>query len=306
MLAVLGVIGIVELILRISAGSLSGDVRHIQEMPAIILSLSQQPPPRLMFVGNSLAGEGIDLDVIRSGLSEEIDAAVSVGGLFPDASTQLSWYYIIKNMVLQEPAPEVVVFGIADFTVKDAADPRIRSLAMDYARVGDIPELFSRYLKSFDERGEFLTASALHSYATQERVKKRILDAIIPGYRAGLRALVRMGSLHSEERETESMQRPTYRKVADLIEMASTHGMHSVFVGMPLVENWNLDTMLVSTIVEHGGTFIDARSLANLDENDFRDGFHLNADGRAKLSQVLVTRLKTVSEVSRAATNRVQ
>jgi len=287
---------------RLAMTSLSEAEIHIDQIPPITHELSLQEGARLLFVGNSLTRAGIDPVAFNQELQETTGDSINLSLVMPDDTVPLNWYYLIKNSVLnQEQYPHIICFGVSNFHVIDGADKRVRKLGRTYCRLKDVPEIYHTDLHSFDERTELLFSGLLYSYATQDRIKKRILDRVIPGYRTNLRRLTDMGRTGSK---TEAVVESTFDGFRRLLELVIDHQILPVVIAMPLREEWEVDPALTAVVESSGALYIDARLIEGLNDDDFKDTMHLKPVGARKLSGFLARTLRQHQQTGEIMTSR--
>ncbi len=291
LLALLLILVLCEAGVRLAMTHLSGDEIHIAQIPDLTHQLSLQSGPRILFVGNSLTRAGINPVEFNSELQETTGDSVSLALATPDDTVPLNWYYLVKNFVLnQDQLPHIICLGISNFHVIDGAEKRIRKLGRTYCRLKDIPEIYRTDLTSFDERAELLLSGLLYSYATQDRIKKRVLDLLIPDYRTNLRRITEMGRAGSQD-EDEGVREYSFNGFGRLLELIAGNQILPVVVAMPLQDDWEVDAALMAVIGSTGALFLDARQIDGLSAADFKDNMHLTPVGARKLSRFLARRL---------------
>ena len=91
---------LLESSIRLGSQLLSIDDAHIKSVPDLISELAECKSPRILFIGNSLTREGVDLKELK----KELDIAglhdANIAAVFPDDTTPIHWQYIVKNHVL--------------------------------------------------------------------------------------------------------------------------------------------------------------------------------------------------------------
>ena len=143
---ILAIIVIIFLLLessiRVGSHLLSIDDAHIKLVPDLISELAECKSPRILFIGNSLTREGINLKVLK----EELDVAglpdANIAAVFPDDTTPIHWKYIVKNLVLEQTTkPDYIFMGVAGYNLVDTASLGIRKLGCSWCKVSDFPTL---------------------------------------------------------------------------------------------------------------------------------------------------------------------
>ena len=109
---------LLELVFQVTAPLVSGNVKQISEIPDIAADLAQKKPA-ILFLGNSLIGNALDLKAF----DQQANLNMSSYKVIPDGTSLWDWSCIIKNSFIDEKRlPEVVVIGYA------------------WAQVGPVPE----------------------------------------------------------------------------------------------------------------------------------------------------------------------
>lgn len=273
--------------------SRSQDVRHLEQAAAIVESLHAEPPPRALFLGNSLTNAGVDVESFRGAVRSAGGPAVSCAKVHPDDTNILDWYYLYLNRV-ERPAvrPEALIVGFAMDQVSDGRRAQPRHLG-EMCAWTDVPELFSNDLLNAGDRVDFVFARASWLYARQETLKHRILSDIIPWYAESHQQLNTRGKQASSESAT-TKQAPSYSRLNRWLGLLQRSNTHAVFVAMPIPvpvakdEPYALDGTLRDYCSDRGAVLIDARDVPGLETDAaYSDGYHLNAAGAKAYSEFL-------------------
>jgi hypothetical protein len=285
-----------EISVRRAEVALSTDVRHIYELPDIADRLHASGPPRVLLLGNSLTGRGVDVEIFRGELAARGADGIACAKAAPDATTVSDWYYALKNhFAARGRAPEVVIIGFGNGHLPDdrAVDPR--ALGRYFCRLSDIPELFRHELFTVGQRSQFVLSYLSAGFGNQDRVKKRVLDVIIPDYRRGSRrinALNLAGEAAAEaEQNPQAEYHPTFQRLRRLMALLRRHDVRGIFVAMPKPGRWEPEPGLPEAVVDGGMTFVDCRKIRGLTRRQFPDGMHLGREGATIYSRALAARL---------------
>ncbi len=293
LIVVVGTLLCAEGAVRYLGVSRSQDVRHLEQAGAIVQSLHDEPPPRALFLGNSLTNAGVDVAAFQRGMQIAGGPTVACAKVHPDDTNILDWYYLYRNRV-QRPrlGPDVLVVGFAMNQVSDGRTAQPRHLA-EMCGWADTSELFANDLLNAGDRVDFLFARASWLYARQETLKHRILSNIIPWYAESHQQLNIRGknaSAASDSVETA----PTYKRLDRWLYSLASTNTRAVFVAMPVPdpasqgEPYPLDDSLRDHCHDHGAVLIDARRAPGLEsERFYSDGYHLNAAGATLYSEFL-------------------
>ncbi len=273
-----------EVLLRFSEPSLSLDVKHIQQIPAISQSLVAGKGERVLFLGNSQVREGIDPNVIEQELKARGVAPVHIERVFPDSTSLPDWDRAFKHYFISKARlPEVLVLCFSDIALQDnnAVDPT--RLGHYYSSPGEIPEILDQELREFDSRAEFVLASLSFSFANRTRVRTRALDLIVPGYRDSAQRINRdMKRSHSG-----TVAQNSYNRLSRFLELAKEQGVRVILVAMPQPITYSLDPQIKLTVERAGMNFLDCRNVDGINPASFADEMHLASGGAAVYSRFL-------------------
>ena len=282
--------------------------------------------PRVVLLGNSLVGFGID----EVQLARELGVD-EVGKLW-EPTTQLgNWYLFAKNMIYGSGHhPELIVIGGRPAHWLDArlsGDRQVRSMieyggeddpiiARKVLRRSGGPVAAIRLQQRRRELREALSsgirelsvglALARGPAALRERgraVAEPALEAVFggeDGLDLGLRERVLpVAELVVEVEHPEEMPPIEESLLPDMIQMAKEKGTRVVFVWMPVTdagaERGGVTPQRISEMLkmfnENGVALVDLSEL-DLSETLFRDRVHLNPEGRRKVTSIIGDRLR--------------
>jgi hypothetical protein len=166
--------------------------------------------------------------------------------------------------------------------LEDQEKIRPSDLATFYASFNDIPHIFAEDVQSFGHRAEFLLAHFFRLFAYRETISKRILDIVVPDYRATLT------QINTKMREGFSNEHvPTYRTLERFSADCLRRGVRLILVAMPLQYPYRLDPRLPGKARELGMTFIDARDVEGLTASRFVDRMHMDHEGAILYTRTL-------------------
>ncbi len=287
-----------ELAMRSVEESLSLDVRHIREIPAIAEKMTKRPGTRVLFMGNSLTRCGIDEKVFTHETKASGLHPLSLATVYPDASSILIWHYVLKNFFINsEKKPDVLVINFAVKHLQDGQPFNVPAMGSFYTGLRDTPEVFAKDISNFGDRTEFLLSSGLCSFANRARVSPRVLDFVAPHYRTSMER-INMTIAVKALREKESAA-PTYQRLSRLLQMAADHKIHVIIVAMPVSTDYLMDPQVKTTVEKAGMTFLDARVVDGLSPKLFPDGYHMGPEAAAiyskHLAHLLLESLRTAT-----------
>lgn len=296
LLLALAVLLIVEGAIRWLEPSLSADVRHIQGFSSIVNGLAESPGEHVLFLGNSLTREGVDVDVLEPVLAaHDVDTNdLSFAFLYPDSGDILDWLYVYRHNLTAETRPDVLIVSFADDSLADEEFPdpeSIRRLAHHHTSLADIPYVFSNDLTHLSQRGDYLLSKFFVSFAHRERVRTRALDDFIPYYRETQRALSQVNEANVPTGYAPIQHTHTYKRLERFLEIVDPEEVEMIFVAMPIREPYSLDPELPRMIERAGARFLNLESVPELTPQYFRDGLHLLPPGAKIYSDLLGSKL---------------
>lgn len=274
-----------ELAVRKIVSAVTWDVR----VSAISRELVEGEGARVLVLGNSLVREGIDTDVLERELERRAGGRVRVRQVSPLNTSVSDWYYAFKQHFADASRePEVLVICFARNHLEDAELLRA-SVAQYYSDSGDIPEIFSKDVKTFDKRADFLLSALSVSFANRTSVERRVLEATVPRYREAITRINK--SIVEAGNNSAVAERPTYNRFEDLIKLAASRRVKVIVVAMPVREPYTPDAEIQQRAEAVGAVFIDCRDALELKQESFEDEMHLTDKGAAIFSQLLSEKL---------------
>lgn len=293
-----GFLLLTEFGLRSTESILSGNLRHISQIP-VIASKFNASDSSVLFLGNSLTNNAIDPDAFKKPYTVlHRQSPDVVEKITPDGTALSDWYCIYRNFIAtQQTPPKILVMGFAWAQLSD-------QFPIDPARLGgffcgpdDVSELSSTGLTRHDNLLVFMAGTISHVYLNREAIRNRILDALIPNYRAVSQGLnINPGARLDGSSATPNQPSYTYETLRRFSNLVSESGTRLVVVAMPVQNHYPLDPELVSLASELKISLIDLRTLPDLDQTMFADPIHLNETGRERLSNTLATALDTLNQ----------
>ncbi len=320
LLALLGLLIAVEVAFRLGGDRLSGDVAHMQEMSQIAQDVDEASGLRILFVGNSLLGEGVDPGLLAELLGDSIARDVHVGVIRPDGSSPLEWSYLLDRYVFEAgrtPDLLVVPFGPGHLFDRRGREAVLR-LAAHHVSNRDIPELLQRDLPGFENRAQFFIARLSRAFALRDRLQPRVLDVLIPDYRELAPMILRAdgGDQPGPADEASAAPSPegnatpvvsgqrllTLDQLARIADRAEAEGLPLMLLAMPQGRPWEMDPIVEGFMAGREPGLLDFRRELNLPAERFPDGQHMDAEGRERFTRMLSVRmLPTVRQVDARA-----
>jgi hypothetical protein len=236
----------------------------------------------ILFVGNSLLLEGVDMDILTSGLQPRYAAQ-----RFPVESTQyFDWLYGLKRFFRDGMRPATVVVCL---TAPQMASPSIR---------GDFSALvlfgFEDIWPAARDSGATLTKTSgyylAHSsafYGARAEIRSVIMGKIAPPVPSMWLKAVTIPGVNQPDTELIPVIAP---RLATLRDLCASYGARFELLLPPLRAPG--DTAAVSAGEQAGVRVLRPVPNMSLPEDCYRDGFHLNAKGSAIFTKALVEQLR--------------
>jgi hypothetical protein len=279
----------IELMLRSQASNLSGNIRHIRQIPEIASRLNQQTPS-LLFLGNSLTNNGIDPAVFQARLPDLKTRIVEK--IVPDASSLSDWYCIVSNNIasLDHP-PRVLVVGFAWLQLSDQYPVNASRLGGFFCSVTDTSALSAMGLTNHTQVLDFLAGAGSQVYLNREAIRNRLLDVLVPNFRSVTQEMNANPGLTRKQPNTQAPIVHSHSTLIRFSRMAQETGIKLVLVAMPVKDEYQLNPDLVETVKKHQIAFLDMRHTPGLENNMYLDPIHLNEVGRHRFSLALANAL---------------
>jgi hypothetical protein len=316
LLALLGLLVVIEVGFRLGGDRLSGDIAHMEEMSEITRDVYEAPGFRILFVGNSLLGEGVDAGLLGELLGDSLGRDVYVGVIRPDGSSPLEWSYLLDRYVFEmgrTPDLLVVPFGPAHLFDRRGREAVLR-LAAHHVSTRDIPNLLDRDLTGFESRAQFFIARLSRAFALRDRLQPRVLDMLIPDYRElapmilrakGPQAPTTEGTTSADSERAQGADPVvsgtrlfTLDQVGRIADRSEAAGLPFLLLAMPQGRPWDLDPRVDDFVTGRDPGLLDFRRELNLPAERFPDGQHMDAEGRERFTRMLSVRmLPTVRQI---------
>lgn len=283
------VLGVVECVFHFGKHKLSKDVEHLQSFATLAERFVQTPAvgPKVLFLGNSLTRYGVDETVFTETYSQAAGITPAPLKIVPDNTAVADWSYVFRNQFAQaDLAPQVLVIGFEGGHLRDAPSRHPDRLAQYYCSWNDWPELCQWDLPDFETRAAFVLEKCSSMVGNRDRVTRRALDTLIPGYRAGMDRI--NASLKGHGGATGV---PSYDRLRTLIDTAQQYHVRVILAAMPVPEAYAFDAELLTVVKETGVNLVDLREVDGMQPAMYFDGLHMDAAGAKLYSTALAKQL---------------
>jgi hypothetical protein len=290
-----------EIFTRTWLFSVSKDFRRFRAYPARARALIEaQGALRVALIGNSATDRGVDARIV--------EGALAAGGrparadLFvADQSRIDTWRFVFERFFAAPGLrPDLVVVTFYENDLEDGNPVEIGRLAQFFTTVRDWPEVMSVNLHGLDDRASFAISSFWATFAASDRVRERLLAALVPDFRAHSERVNGVIFEHEHRRDRPAAldgapgavaaRAPTFVALRHLLDRAAASGVGLCFVAYPtLIENgrapYELSPGLPEVLHGAGAGFVDLRGLPILRPEHYADEVHLTEEGRAIYSR---------------------
>lgn len=275
--------------MRLVEKNLSGSVAHILSIPEIIQQLdNNQTGSNIIFLGNSLTNNAIDSALVQARLSDQFSSSTQVSKITPDGTALSDWYCIYANQIqgLNSP-PEFLVIGFAWAQLTDQYSINPSRLGGFFCTLSDLEHLDETGLTDHRQALRFLAGTASHVYVNREAIRNRVLDMLIPDYQAITQNLNQTENSRQSDSSTDE-NHYSYNVFKRLINSIKAQGTHVILIGMPVMENYELDDQIYTMVEDMDITLIDMRKTKNITADMFKDSIHLNQQGQKVFSDAII------------------
>lgn len=277
--------------MRLIEHRLSKDVAHLQSLSGIVDGLQPESAGnglRVLFLGNSLTRYGVLPEEFRREAAIRPGEELRIVKMTPDNTAVADWSYAYRNFIrTAEHKPDLLVIGFEGDHLRDAPSKHTNRLGRYYCDWSDLPELCRYDLPTFEDRARYVAEANSALLSNRDRIERRVLDLVIPGYRDGIQEL-------NNRRKTErraTAPPPTYERLRSLLADARQDGVTVVIAAMPVRTPYELDTALLATLDEGQARLIDCRDVPGIVPEMFPDGIHMNETAAVTYSRYLARQL---------------
>jgi hypothetical protein len=274
-LFVLAVLLATEVTMRLAFTRLSQDLVHVQQIPEKIDRLSAGSGTRILFLGNSITREGIDIEQFEDEVAA--DEPVTVEEVYPDDTSITEWLYGFLHFIdLPNKNLDLLLICFAEDQLQDRPTIDVRRLAHNYSDWSTALATFRDEAFSIDQRVEFVLSKLWMSFAKAERVQKRILDTFIPYYRITARRINNSFAQPAVKSPVAAPSKPTYRRLERLLDALQSRGVAMMVFAFPVGKEYSIDPGLEQRLGESNVPLFDARNIAGITRKNFPDGYHMD------------------------------
>jgi hypothetical protein len=274
---------IFEIGIRVFENKLSGNLNHINEIPEIVEQYTQDERPKILFLGNSLINEAVDVEQLSNSLS----GSFLVDKITPDATSLWDWNMIMKNDLFSAGAKiDYLVIGFAWGLMTDQYNPNPSRLGGYFAGLDDGFLLHGFGMDGFGELSEFVIGWFSKLFVNREAVRNKVLVNLIPHYEQFVRAQNQAGRPDETERTNQS-QKLDYEMLSNLLDRLDKDGVKLIVIAMPIDDNYVIDKKLSGLLQARSYQYLDQREFFRKTNAVYKDGVHLNEKGKRLFTKAL-------------------
>lgn len=299
-LAVLAMLAGLEVFFRLAGGRLSEDVVSTRAIASTAGELAAASPPRTLIVGNSMAREGVDPDL----LAKEItaggdDSAHSFFLVYPDSSHALVWEYLLRKQFIGSGiVPENVILVAGRQHLFDAPGNNSQMGAY-FVSWRDSLRFIREETGSVDEAAEFLLGRMSDAYSMRARVSPRVFDFLLPHYQENWVILNRAALAGRGTALAGADAGGATRHLRGIAELLREKNCRLIVALAPLPYAYELHPGLAADLRELSIPVVNVNPLPGIGPDCFSDADHLNEKGRGLFTKALAKELPGALKVNR-------
>jgi hypothetical protein len=296
-LGLLVLFGLLEVFTRTRLFSMSKDFRRFRTYPERAEALvAATGVKRVAFIGNSATDRGVDGRVVEGALGAQ-GVATKADLFVADQSRIDTWRFVFERyFAAPERRPDLVAVTFYENDLEDGNQVEIGRLAQFFTTVKDWPEVFAGSVHGLDDRASFVLASGWATYAASDRIRERVMEAVVPGFKEHSERVNQVIFRHERARSAPVEARPaTFKVLGRLIARAAERGIKLCFVAYPSLPNegtlaegqmpYELPEALRETLRAGNAPLIDLRRVPVLKPEHYADEVHLTDAGKQLYSQ---------------------
>ena len=278
---------LIEVILNYFIEDLSENYKQIIEHPNTANKISASSNNTILFIGNSLIGNAVDIKQLELLYEESGLNTTEAYFMIPDNTNIWDWYCVLKNnFITHQGMPDILINGFAWDQLSDTAKPFPSRLGNLFCKISDIPDLYNLGFNKFSYISEFLVAKITKLYAYREAISKEIFTLIIPYYIHSTR-LINDNMNANTRRDNNHVLIYEYKLLKKIINNLEKANTKTIFISMPVIDDYMVTDKFNSVIADSESIYLDYRKNNIFIEELFRDPIHLNEKGREIFTKFL-------------------
>ncbi|MEJ2619798.1 MAG: hypothetical protein P8163_05940 [Candidatus Thiodiazotropha sp.] len=269
---------LLEITIRIIENDISGNRNHINDIPNIVDQISKDQRPSVLFLGNSLINEAVDVGQLSASLND----TYRLNKITPDGTSIWDWSMIAKNQLFDSNVKlDYLVIGFAWGLLNDETQPNPSRLGGYFAKLSDLSLLIKYGMDEFAQVSEFFIGMTSKLFVNREAVRNKLLDSLVPHYKQFVRAQNQAGA-PDDTTQVKQLRAPPedYKMLNKLIDQLDREGGKLIAIAMPIEAGYEISEELSKLLEKRAYLYMDYRSLFEAETEMYKDGLHLNDKGR--------------------------
>ena len=250
--------------------------------------------PTVLFVGNSLLLEGVQMDALHSELSPQYE----VSRLAVEQTHYLDWYFGLRRLLQEGVHPSVIVVSLATdqlasrFTLGEAFAHRQMSTR-------DFPEVLRETHIDRTTASTYLFAHWSNWQADKGFIRQCVMILAIPNFRDLAARIADHGPHVNDPAQLVAGAR---HRLPELAELSREYGVRIVLLVPPALKDDH--SKEIQQIGDAVGVPVWVLSPpGDFPREYFRDGFHLNTQGSGIFTSRLAQQIRSMPAIQTACKN---
>jgi hypothetical protein len=280
---VIALLIVAEATLRMLGPTLSENIRISRAAAAQAIELAQQPPPRVLILGNSLTAHGIDTPQFAGEMRRLRPTGLSHTIVTLNGAELTEWRWLAQSRFISPGrSPEVVVINTSARGLSDDRPVDHRRLALHFD-AWQRPLVPAADLPQFDRQCEFALSRASLLFNRAQLLGTQLKQRVVPHYQQGV-AWTNAATASAADAERPDVKPLQFGRLQRLASLAKEHDMRLIVCLMPRREPDPISPELWAALRASAVELIDLREAGPLQPGDFLDNAHLGRGGAKKFT----------------------
>lgn len=287
-LCLLALLAALELTFRATGHRLSHDLENIHAIGLTAQTMAAAPPPRVLFVGNSITQAGVDPALFTAEAKRHgADPQLSLYTAYPDSSHAAIWDYLLDRYFI-EPGrlPEDVIIVTGRVHLLDAPTNQAQ-LGAYYVSWADVPYYLKHDAHSVDSVIEFMLGRAFTTMTLRTRVSPRFFNVALPYYQENWFILNRAAMTGALVAKPDTQTEVPTTHLKHLVQVLKQSGVRLTVVAAPMPHPYVMHQSVVAALAQLQVDVVDLNPIPGLTAEHFADEDHLNNIGKDIFTRAL-------------------
>lgn len=286
MLSLVALLLAMEVGARVFETRLSKDLAYLRELPAVAQRMKESDAYKVLIIGNSLARYGIDKAMLERRLQGKGYGEVLVEGFHQDATGITEWNYGLRRYFLNVGAiPDWIILVTAGKHLLDHA-PHSERLGAFYVDKAEVEEAIFNDLRSVENGSRFFLARFSSLFASRARIQPFVFYNYLPEYSHTIQTVNGQRKALREDAGIDTEWGAS--NLSRLLRVVRSKGIVLSVVGVPMEVNYALPQVVLDEVRKQGLELWDLSEIAGIDDENFFDGYHLDAEGGRRVTDELM------------------